>query len=146
MEAIHHTVTEADTAERLGSGDMPVLATPRLINWIERAAFASAAEGLHEGQTTVGTMVKVEHIKAAPIGTTVHVKSSRPVSDGRRLIFHVTVLDDSGEEVAVGEVQRAVIDRERFLRRFRASDPASPPEPASPSESAPAFKPEGAAG
>jgi predicted thioesterase len=121
MEASHHTVTEADTAEHLGSGDMPVLATPRLLNWIERAAFASAAEDLDEGQTTVGTMVKVEHIRAAPVGTTVHVKSSRPVNDGRRLIFHVKVLDDSGEEVAIGEVQRAVIDRERFLRRFGAS-------------------------
>lgn len=118
MEATHHTVTEGDTAERLGSGDMPVLGTPRLINWIERAAFEAAADNLNDGQTTVGTMVKVEHVKAAGVGTTVHVKSSRPVSDGRRLIFHVRVLDDAGEEVAHGEVQRAVVDRDRFLRRF----------------------------
>jgi fluoroacetyl-CoA thioesterase len=118
MEVSHHTVTDADTADHLGSGDLPVLATPRLINWIERAAFGTAAEGLEPGQTTVGTLVKVEHIKASPVGTTVHVKSSRPVSDGRRLIFHVRVLDDAGEVVAVGEVQRAVIDRDRFMRRF----------------------------
>jgi predicted thioesterase len=126
MEVSHHTVTDADTAQRLGSGDLPVLATPRLINWIERAAFGTAAEGLEPGQTTVGTMVKVEHIKAAPVGTTVHVKSSRPVSDGRRLIFHVRVLDDTGEEVAIGEVQRAVIDRERFMRRFGCEPDGSP--------------------
>ncbi len=118
MEATRHTVTDADTAQQLGSGDMPVLATPRLINWIERAAFAAASENLHEGQTTVGTLVKVEHIKATPVGSNVHVKSSRPVSDGRRLIFHVRVVDDGGEEVARGEVHRAVVDRERFLRRF----------------------------
>ena len=119
MQATQHTVTDADTAERLGSGDLPVLATPRLINWIERAAFAAAAgEGLETGQTTVGTMVKVEHLKAAPVGTTVSVTSSRPVSDGRRLIFHVRVLDETGDEVARGEVHRAVVDRERFLRRF----------------------------
>jgi fluoroacetyl-CoA thioesterase len=48
------------------------------------------------------------------------------VSDGRRLIFHVRVLDDSGEEVAVGEVQRAVIDRERFLRRFGSAPGETP--------------------
>jgi predicted thioesterase len=126
MEVSHHTVTDADTAQRLGSGDLPVLATPRLINWIERAAFGTAAEGLEPGQTTVGTMVKVEHIKAAPVGTTVHVKGSRPVSDGRRLIFHVRVLDDTGEEVAIGEVQRAVIDRERFMRRFGCEPDGSP--------------------
>ena len=77
-------------------------------------------------------MVKVEHIKAAPVGTTVHVKSSRPVSDGRRLIFHVRVLDDSGEEVAIGEVQRAVIDRERFMRRFGCEPDGTPKTPDAP--------------
>ncbi len=128
MDVSHHTVTDADTADRLGSGDMPVLATPRLINWIERAAYAAAAETLSPGQTTVGTLVKVEHIKATPVGVTVHVKSSRPVSDGRRLIFHVKVVDDGGEEVAYGEVQRAVIDRDRFMSRFGCS-PSTPAAP-----------------
>jgi fluoroacetyl-CoA thioesterase len=132
MDVSHHTVTDADTAERLGSGDMAVLATPRLINWIERAAYAAAAETLSPGQTTVGTLVKVEHIKASPVGATVHVKSSRPVSDGRRLIFHVRVLDDGGEEVARGEVQRAVIDRERFMSRFGTPAGAPSPPPAEP--------------
>ena len=122
MEAQDHTVTEDDTADHLGSGDMPVLATPRLINWIERAAFAQAAEVLDAGQTSVGTMVKVEHVKASPVGSTVHVKSSKPVSDGRRLIFHVRVLSDDGEELARGEVHRAVVDRERFLRRHGCED------------------------
>jgi predicted thioesterase len=132
MDVSHHTVTDADTADRLGSGDMAVLATPRLINWIERAAYAAAAETLSPGQTTVGTLVKVEHIKASPVGATVHVKSSRPVSDGRRLIFHVRVLDDGGEEVARGEVQRAVIDRERFMSRFGTPAGATSPPPAEP--------------
>ncbi len=127
MTASQRTVTEADTAERLGSGDMPVLATPRLINWLERAAFAAAAEGLSEGQTTVGTLVKVELIKGSPVGATVSVHCSKPVSDGRRLIFHISVLDEGGEIVATGEVHRAVVDRERFLRRFGcAPDQASP--------------------
>ncbi len=123
MEAAEHTVTDADTAVRLGSGDMPVLATPRLINWIERAAFASAAQGLDDEHTTVGVMVKVEHVKPAPVGTTVRVTSSRPVSDGRRLIFHVRVLDQDGDEVAVGEFQRAVVDRRRFLTRIGVEVP-----------------------
>ncbi len=118
MLSFERTVTDADTAERLGSGDLPVLATPRLINWLERAAFAAASEGLSEAQTTVGTHVKVEHIKGTPVGATVTVSCSKPVSDGRRLIFHITVLDESGETVATAEIHRAVVDRERFLRRF----------------------------
>lgn len=129
MEGSHHTVTDADTAQRLDSGDLPVLATPRLINWIERGAFAAASENLQEGQTTVGTTVKVEHVKATPVGSNVHVTSSRPVSDGRRLIFHVRVLDDSGAEAAHAEVHRAVIDRERFLRRFGETSDAAPDVP-----------------
>lgn len=118
MSSVEHTVTEADTAERLGSGDLPVLATPRLINWLERAAFLAAAEGLAEGQTTVGTLVTVEHTKATPVGATVVLTCSKPVSDGRRLIFHISVLDVAGEVVATGEIHRAVVDRDRFLRRF----------------------------
>ena len=127
MEPQQHTVTEDDTADHLGSGDMPVLATPRLINWIERAAFAQAAAALADGQTSVGTMVKVEHVKASAVGSVVHVKSSKPVSDGRRLIFHVRVVADDGEELARGEVHRAVVDRERFLRRHgcEGHDPVS---------------------
>ncbi len=126
MEARQHTVTEADTAERLGSGDMPVLATPRLINWIERAAFTAAAEGLEGGLTTVGTLVKVEHIRGTRVGSVVSVRSSKAVSDGRRLIFHVMVLDEAGEEVARGEVHRAVVDRDRFMSRLRRAPESTP--------------------
>lgn len=125
MTTYERIVTEADTAVALGSGDLPVLATPRLVNWLERAAFAEAAEGLEEGQTTVGTTVKVDHRTATPVGATVTVSCSKPKNDGRRLIFHVKLLDASGEVVAVGEVHRAVVDRDRFLRRY-GSTPDSP--------------------
>ena len=52
-----HTVTDADTAAELGSGDLPVLATPRLISWLERLTHAVARTAVPEGQTTVGTLV-----------------------------------------------------------------------------------------
>ncbi|MDQ2757223.1 MAG: thioesterase [Actinomycetota bacterium] len=130
MTSYQRTVTDADTAERLGSGDMPVLATPRLINWCERAAFAEAAVDLEEGQTTVGTTVRMDHVKGTPVGETVTVSCSKPRSDGRRLIFHVKVVDASGEVVAKGEVHRSIVDRERFLRRLAtASSPAKASTP-----------------
>ena len=118
MTSYQRTVTDADTAESLGSGDMPVLATPRLINWCERVAFAEAASDLQEGQTTVGTTVRIDHVKGTPVGTTVTVSCSKPRNDGRRLIFHVKVVDETGEVVAKGEVHRSIVDRERFLRRL----------------------------
>lgn len=126
LESYEHTVTQEDTAERLGSGDMPVLATPRLINWLERAAFAVAQRGLQPGQTTVGTLVRVEHLKGCPVGTVVTCTCSKAISDGRRLIFHVTATDDSGDDVASGEIQRRVVDPQRFMARFRKAE--SPPQ------------------
>ena len=118
---VEHTVTEADTAATLGSGDLPVLATPRLINWLERAAYAAAKEAIEPGQTTVGTIVRVEHLKGSPVGTVLTLTCSKAISDGRRLIFHVTAVDASGSEVATGEMHRRVIDPERFMSRFAAT-------------------------
>ena len=86
-----HTVTEADTAAALGSGDLPVLATPRLITWLERATFTAAQTVVQPPQTTVGTLVQVEHLKASPVGSQVIVTCSTPIIDAGRLIFHVPV-------------------------------------------------------
>lgn len=112
-----HTVTEADTAAVLGSGDLPVLATPRLINWLERLTHAAAKAAVDPDQTTVGTLVRVEHLKGSPIGAVVICSCSKPISDGRRLIFHVSAVDDAGAELASGEMHRRVIDPERFMAR-----------------------------
>ncbi len=124
LEKQEHTVTQEDTAAELHSGDLPVLATPRLINWLERAAFAVAKGSIEPGQTTVGTLVKVEHVKGAPVGTVVTCCSSKPISDGRRLIFHVTATDERGDDIAVGEIQRRVIDPDRFMARFTETEAA----------------------
>ena len=40
---LHKTVTEADTAAHVGSGSLPVLATPVLIAWMEAAACGCCA-------------------------------------------------------------------------------------------------------
>ena len=124
LEKQEHTVTQEDTAVELHSGDLPVLATPRLINWLERAAFAVAKHSIDPDQTTVGTLVKVEHVKGAPVGTVVTCCSSKPISDGRRLIFHVTATDEKGDDIAVGEIQRRVIDPDRFMARFTEGEDA----------------------
>ncbi|HEX2704491.1 MAG TPA: hypothetical protein VHM65_01940 [Candidatus Lustribacter sp.] len=129
MNTMEHTVTEADTAEHLGSGDLPVLGTPRLINWAEVATVAAAAEALDEDHTTVGTLVKFEHVRASPVGATITITCSKPVNDGRRLIFHVRVADSAGDELAHGEIHRAVVDRQRFMARL---DEAGEPPVTSP--------------
>ncbi|SEL49455.1 thioesterase family protein [Streptacidiphilus jiangxiensis] len=113
---MRHDVTETDTAIALGSGDVPVLATPRLIAWLEAATVRAAAPLLAPGQTTVGTAIRVAHVRATPVGGWVSVTAQAPEgAEGRRLTFRVQAVDGHGREIASGEVDRVVVDRDRFL-------------------------------
>ncbi|WFE41241.1 hotdog domain-containing protein [Micromonospora sp. WMMD998] len=115
------TVTDADTALALGSGDVPVLGTPRVVALAEAATVAAVATRLPSGSTTVGVRVELEHRTATPVGRTVAAQAELVKVDGRRLVFEVTVTD--GHAVAAqGRVERALVDRQRFVERaVRAS-------------------------
>ncbi len=109
-------VTEADTAAALGSGDLPVLGTPRLLAWCE-AATCQAAGPLGAG-SSVGTRVSLEHLLATGVGAEVTVVATLDQQDGRLLVFSVAAHDAAGRLLATGEVRRVVVDRERFLARI----------------------------
>lgn len=114
---MRHLVTDEDTAIRLGSGDVAVLATPRLIAWLEAETVLLSTPLLAEGQTSVGTAVRIDHVKATPVGGSVDVSARLVGRDGsRRLTFEVTATDDEGEAVGGGEITRVVVDRARFGR------------------------------
>lgn len=110
----------------MGSGDVPVLATPRLIAWIEAATMHSAAPYLEVGQTTVGIAIRIEHRRPTPIGAGVEITAALPHGvTGNRLTFHVQAVDDdSGQIIAIGEIDRAIVDRRRFLARSSGGDRA----------------------
>ncbi|WP_329535922.1 thioesterase [Streptomyces sp. NBC_01450] len=115
---MRHEVTDADTAVTVGSGDVPVLSTPRLIAWMEAATVQAAAPFTRTGQTSVGTAVRIEHFRATPVGGRVEVIAEPPAAEaGGRLTFLLRVLDGSGELVAAGEIDRVIVDRRRFLAR-----------------------------
>ncbi|MGX6606704.1 thioesterase family protein [Micromonosporaceae bacterium Da 78-11] len=110
------TVTEADTAQSLGSGDVPVLATPRVLALAEAATVAATARQLPGGLTTVGTRAEIEHRVATPVGHRVTALATLAKVDGRKLIFEVVVRD--GEElVADVRVERILLDRQRFIEK-----------------------------
>jgi predicted thioesterase len=115
---MRHEVTDADTAAAVGSGDVPVLATPRLIAWLEAATVRAAAPFVTADETTVGTALRIEHLRPTPVGGRVEVSADPPAAEGRRLTFAVRAVDQSGEPVARGEIDRVVVDRERFLARI----------------------------
>jgi fluoroacetyl-CoA thioesterase len=115
-ERVELTVTDADTAVAHGSGDVAVLATPQVVALAERATVAAIADGLSDATTTVGTRVEVAHTAATPVGRTVVAEATLVALDGRRLTFDVIVYD--GETVAArGQVERALVDRDRFMQR-----------------------------
>ncbi len=113
---VRHTVTEADTALALGSGDVPVLATPRLVELAEAATVA--ALGLDGSDTSVGTRVELDHLAATAVGGTVEVRAELVEADGRTRRFSVVATDDAGVMVGRGVVVRVVVDRARFLSRL----------------------------
>ena len=110
------TVTDADTAQAMGSGDVPVLATPRALALAEAATVLVTARKLDSGMTTVGTRVELDHRLPTPIGRTVVAEATLTKTDGRRLFFEV-VLRDGDTVVADGRVERVLVDRQRFLAK-----------------------------
>ncbi|GAA1788069.1 thioesterase [Planosporangium flavigriseum] len=110
------TVTDADTAQAVGSGDVPVLGTPRLLALVEAATVGATANRLPSGATTVGTRVELDHRAPTPVGRTVVAEARLAKADGRRLTFEVTVRDGDAV-VADGRVERIVVDRHRFVQK-----------------------------
>jgi fluoroacetyl-CoA thioesterase len=109
-------VSPADTARALGSGDVDVLGTPRLIALCEEASCRAIGPELADGCTTVGISVRIDHLQPSAIGSEVVAEAVLVKVDGRRLTFTVSASDERGL-VGVGKVVRVMVDVERFMRR-----------------------------
>jgi fluoroacetyl-CoA thioesterase len=143
--SVRIVVSDGDTAISAGSGDVPVLATPRLLALAEAASVAAVAPQLAPTQTSVGTGVSLEHRRASPVGAEVVVDADLTEVDGRRLVFSFIARqtrpaparpgpgaaragpdEDGGADLVVGAgtVERVVVDRAKFLARTpRLPDP-----------------------
>ena len=113
------TVSEADTAIVLGSGDVAVLGTPRLLAWAEAATIAALDDALGDGETSVGARFELDHMAASPVGAQVSARAELVVVEGRALVFDVDLFHDDGAMVGRGRVSRVVVSRDRFLARSR---------------------------
>ena len=112
-------VTTADTARALGSGELPVLATPAVAALIEKACWQAVAPELEPGKGTVGTRLALAHTAPTPVGMTVRCDCELTAVDGRRLTCTARVCDAAGE-VAHAEHERVVIDNDRFTAKAQA--------------------------
>jgi predicted thioesterase len=107
-------VGEADTASALGSGDVPVLGTPRIIALLEQAAVAAVAADLADGTTSVGTHITVDHVAASFVGARVEATAEVVEVDGRSVVFRLSA-QDGDRTIATGSHMRVIVDRSRFL-------------------------------
>ena len=107
-------VEDGDTAVALQSGEVPVLATPRLIALCEEASLQAIAGHVPKGHTTVGMRVQLDHLAPTAVGTRVTADARLDKIEGRRLTFSVSASDERGL-IAAGKVTRVVVDVEKFL-------------------------------
>lgn len=112
------TVSLEYTAEMMGSGDMPVLATPALVALMENAAMMACRPLCGEGQTTVGGSIQVQHLKPSPLGAAVEATAHVTQHEGRKVEFTIEARQG---EVVIGTAShtRFIVDRERFLSKLR---------------------------
>ena len=112
-------VTEANTAAAVGSGLVPVFATPYMIALMENAAVNAVQAGLEAGQGTVGTRLEVTHDAATPVGMKVWAEAELTNLEGKKLTFTVRAFDEAGP-IGGGTHERFIITVDRFLAKAEA--------------------------
>lgn len=113
------TVTEQWTAAHMGSGSLPVLATPALVAMMEHAACNAIADQLEPGLTTVGTLMEVSHDAASPVGMRCWAEATLTRTNGRTYTFSIQAFDQAG---LIGKAthQRVSVQCERFMQKTNA--------------------------
>lgn len=111
------TVSEAVTAMSIGSGDMPVLATPMMMALMEHAAMLAVRDELPKGCTTVGGHIESSHLRPSKIGDVVRATAEVTKVDGKKIEFKVSA--HSGDNLlGEGTHLRFIVDREKFISKL----------------------------
>lgn len=111
------TVTAENTAAAMGSGDLPVFATPAMVALMEHAAMEAVAGELPAGSTTVGSEMNASHLKPSKLGAEITATAVLTAVEGRKLTFNVGARDEGGV-IGEGIHIRYIVDRERFMAKL----------------------------
>lgn len=111
------TVTAENTAAAMGSGDLPVFATPAMVALMEHAAMEAVAGELPAGSTTVGSEMNASHLKPSKLGAEISATAVLTAVEGRKLTFNVGARDEGGV-IGEGIHIRYIVDRERFMAKL----------------------------
>ena len=110
----HLVVSQSDSAVSQGSGELEVLATPRMIALMENAAMLAVAPVLAPGETTVGGQISVSHLKPSAVGATVSATAVLTRVEGRKLTFALSA-SEGDKHIGEGTHIRFIVGREKFL-------------------------------
>ena len=118
---LQQIVTQEMTADKIGSGLLPVLGTPFLVAMMENAAMQCLQPYLEEGQGSVGTFMETSHDSPTPIGMKVNVsvEVSNSYAQGKMVEFSIRAFDEGGI-IAKATHIRAIVDNEKFLSKCTA--------------------------
>lgn len=125
MERLHEGLTgkreliveEKHTAQHLGSGGVPVFATPMMVLAMEEAALNAVDHLLEANQVTVGYHLDVKHLAATPLGMKIRAEATLVKIDGKMLYFTVEAYDEK-EKIGEGTHIRAIIDITKFKEKL----------------------------
>ena len=111
------TVSEENIALAMGSGDLPVFATPALVALMENASMLAAQQLCSDVETTVGASIEVKHLLPSPIAATLTATAILTERDQRKLTFIITAHDG---EYTVGTAThiRYIVNREKFMNKL----------------------------
>lgn len=112
-------VCQSNTAAAVGSGLVPVFATPFMIALMEGAAAKAVLPCIGDDEGTVGTHLNVAHSAATPIGMKVWAEATVTAVEGKKITFDVVAYDEAGE-IGRGTHERFVIKPEKFLAKVQA--------------------------
>ena len=111
-------VGKDNTAAAVGSGSLEVFGTPCMIALMEKATVNAVAPYLENDETTVGTQINVSHCKASAVGAVITARAELSEVQGRKLVFDVSAVDDKGDVIGEGRIERFVVFAERFMSKL----------------------------
>ena len=110
-------VADEHTAPHVGSGKVPVLATPVVVNLLEAAALDAVEHLLPEGMQSLGILLDLRHFAATPVGMRVRAEAEVIAVDGRSIRFRLSAADEV-EAISEGTHERVVVTVARFDKRM----------------------------
>jgi fluoroacetyl-CoA thioesterase len=114
-------VEKNDLSIAFNSGEVPVLATPRVVALIEEATLDAISASLDKSKTTVGMRVRIDHLTPISLGGNITAHAILEQVDGRRLTFSATV-ETEKEKLLVANaiITRVIVDTEEFLNSVKS--------------------------